>query len=94
MSAQNQTDPNAGKSQPGQPAALPDPNSPAEIGRAKSLHQAEAARMFSIPANLSLMMGEADLDGLGAKFYMDVVKLEAGSPKDPIERMLLEQTNK
>jgi len=63
----------------------------ASADRGKALTEAWSAHHLAIPAALREIVGNAGLGVLGAKFYLETVRFEAGKPSDPVERMLLDQ---
>jgi hypothetical protein len=78
--------------QPGGITTTPSPEAiKADARRAKSFQQVGIAKDYVVPATLSEIVGKQYMDAMSAKEYIRVIMYGAGDPKDPIERMLLEQ---
>lgn len=64
------------------------PEGPALIGPEE---EARLLREFAVPHCLSILLGNLEVSARGAKSYVDDFLKEAGNPRDPVERSLVEQ---
>src|SRR5262245_24072864 len=57
----------------------------------RSAHAADVLRQAYLPACLATALGMARFDAGSCQVYLDRFLQDAGSPRDPVERLLLEQ---